>query len=117
VQRTWLKRLGIVAAIAVVTLFADGCSSSRDTSKLSRAQQQATGAEATRAQRTDAEVASLLAGIPQRGNILGNPRATVGVQYFADLECPYCRRFTLGVLPSLIQGYVRRGKLKIVTAR
>jgi protein-disulfide isomerase len=60
-----------------------------------------------------AEVASLLAGIPQRGNTLGDPRAPVAVQYFADLQCPFCRRFTLGTLPSLIRNYVRGGKLKI----
>jgi protein-disulfide isomerase len=113
VQRTWLKQLGIVAAIIVLILFADGCSSSQGSSRLSRAQPQVTGAGAAHGQRTDAEVASLLAGIPQRGNILGNPKAPVTVQYFGDLECPSCRRFTLGVLPSLIQSYVRRGNLKI----
>jgi protein-disulfide isomerase len=106
-KRTWIEQLGIVAAIviaaAVVTLLADGCSSKQGTSTLSRAQ----------AQRTDAEVRSLLAGIPQHRNILGDPKAPVTLQYFADLECPYCKRFTLGVLPSLIQSYVRRGNLKI----
>jgi protein-disulfide isomerase len=97
----------------VVILFADGCSSSRGTSKPSSTQAQATGAEGPQAQRRDAEVTSLLAGIPQHGNVLGDPKAPVTLQYFADLQCPYCRRFTLGVLPSLIQNYVRRGKLKI----
>ena len=60
-----------------------------------------------------AEVSSLLAGIPQRGNTLGDPNAPVAVQYFADLQCRFCKRFTLDTLPSLIQGYVRGGKLKI----
>ena len=60
-----------------------------------------------------AEVASLLAGIPQRGNTLGYPKAPVIVQYFADLQCPFCKRFTLGTLPSLIRKYVRDGRLKI----
>ena len=62
---------------------------------------------------TDAVVSSLLAGIPQRGNILGDPKAPVTVQFFGDLECPYCKQFTLQVLPSLIENYVRSGKLKI----
>ena len=35
------------------------------------------------------------------------------VQYFGDLQCPACRLFTLSVLPSLIERYVRSGKLKI----
>jgi protein-disulfide isomerase len=102
-----------VIAIVVVFLFADGCSSSQETSTPSSTQAQATGIGGTQAQRTDAEVTSLLSGIRQRGSILGDPKAPVTVQYFGDLECPYCRRFTLRALPSLIQSYVRRGKLKI----
>jgi len=60
-----------------------------------------------------AEVVSLLAGIPQSGNTLGNPRAPVTLQYFGDLECPFCRKFTLTVLPSIIRHWVRGGSLKI----
>jgi protein-disulfide isomerase len=37
----------------------------------------------------------------------------VTLQYFADLECPICKDFTLGALPSLIEHWVRTGKLKI----
>jgi protein-disulfide isomerase len=101
-----------------VILFADGCSSSQATSKLGSTRAQATGVEGAQAQRTDtqrtdAEVTSLLSGIPQRGSILGDPKAPVTLEYFADLQCPYCRLFTLSVLPSLIQRYVRRGKLRI----
>jgi protein-disulfide isomerase len=59
------------------------------------------------------EVAALLGGIPESGNVLGNPAAPVTMQYFGDLECPICRDFTLGALQSLIPTYVRSGKLKI----
>ncbi len=58
-------------------------------------------------------VTSLIGGIPQSGNVLGNPNAPVTLQYFGDLECPICKAFTLGVLPTLIPKYVRTGKLKI----
>jgi cytochrome c biogenesis protein CcmG/thiol:disulfide interchange protein DsbE len=64
-------------------------------------------------QTTDAAVSSLLRGIKQRGNTLGNPKAPVTVQYFGDLQCPACKLFTLAVLPSLIERYVRSGELKI----
>jgi len=109
----WLKPLRIVAGLvggAIVLIAIAGCGSSKlGTAKPSRAQAQSNGAERSAA----AEVTSLLAGIPQRGNTLGDPRAAVTVQFFGDLQCPYCRLFTLKLLPSLIQGYVRRGKLKI----
>ncbi len=35
------------------------------------------------------------------------------MQYFGDLECPYCQRFTLTALPNIIQNEVRTGKLRI----
>jgi protein-disulfide isomerase len=58
-------------------------------------------------------VATLLKGIPQSGNVLGNPKAPVTLKYFGDLECPICKEFTLGAFPSLIEKYVRPGKLKV----
>jgi protein-disulfide isomerase len=58
-------------------------------------------------------VTKLLAGIPQNGNTLGDPKAPVTLQYFGDLECPICKEFTLGALPGVIEKYVRTGKLKI----
>jgi protein-disulfide isomerase len=67
----------------------------------------------TKANAAQKEVISLVSGIPQSGNVLGNPKAPVTMQYFGDLECPVCQRFTLGALPSLINNYVRTGKLKI----
>jgi protein-disulfide isomerase len=60
-----------------------------------------------------AEVTSLLAGIPQNGNTLGDPKAPVTLQYFGDLECPICKQFTEGALKPLIEKYVRTNKLKI----
>jgi protein-disulfide isomerase len=60
-----------------------------------------------------AEVTALLQGIPQNGNTLGNPKAPVTMEYFADLECPICKDFTLGALPHLIEKYVRQGQMKI----
>ncbi len=59
------------------------------------------------------EVTALLDGIPQKGNVLGSPTAPATLVYFGDLECPICKEFTLGALPTLIQKYVRTGKLKI----
>ena len=44
---------------------------------------------------------------------LGSPTAGVTLEYFADLECPFCRDFSLEVLPSIIQRWVRSGDLRI----
>jgi protein-disulfide isomerase len=59
-------------------------------------------------------VNTLLAGIPQQGNTLGNPNAKVQVTEFGDLVCPICKDFALGAEKQLIQNDVRSGKVKIV---
>jgi protein-disulfide isomerase len=59
------------------------------------------------------ETAALLAGLAQSANALGSATASVTLQYFGDLECPFCRDFTLEVLPSIIERWVRSGDLRI----
>ena len=69
----------------------------------------------TEANATVTAVNQLLAGIPQSGATLGNPKAPVTMTYFGDYECPICQEFTLqGGFPQLVQNEVRRGKVKIV---
>lgn len=60
------------------------------------------------------ETAALLAGIPQNGITLGNPKAPVTFVEFADLQCPFCREYTTTVMPQLITRYVQSGKMKMV---
>jgi len=106
VRRTRLSLLGIVVAVVVagivVVLIASSGSGERHIKPGS--------AEATAA---SSEVTTLLAGIPQNGNVLGRPTAPVTLQYFGDLECPVCRAFTIGALPSVIGKWVRGGELKV----
>jgi protein-disulfide isomerase len=60
-----------------------------------------------------AKVEAILSGTTQKANVLGSPTAPVTLQYFGDLECPVCAQFTLGALPTIIQKWVKTGKLKI----
>jgi protein-disulfide isomerase len=62
-----------------------------------------------------ATVQSLLAGIPQSGARLGDPKAPVTMTYYGDLECPICQDFTLnGGFPQLVSNDVKAGKVQIV---
>ena len=60
------------------------------------------------------QVAQLLDGIPQTGSTLGNPKAPVTVTEFADLQCPFCREYTVNQFPSIVGKYVKTGKVKMV---
>ncbi len=59
------------------------------------------------------ETGALLADIPQSANALGSATAPVTLLYFGDLQCPFCRDFTLEVLPSIIERWVRADDLRI----
>jgi protein-disulfide isomerase len=105
-RRTRLTQLGVVVAIVVVVIVGIAIATGGGKSKTVKSGTPQANANA-------AEVTALLHGIPQNGNTLGDPNAPVTLRYYGDLECPICKEFTLGALPSLIQKYVRTGKLKI----
>ena len=50
-----------------------------------------------------------LAGVPQHGTVLGDPRADVQVIEYADLQCPICRSLSIDIAPDLISQVVRKG--------
>lgn len=56
------------------------------------------------------EVDQLLAGIPQKGMVLGDPSAKVTVLEFGDLQCPVCKGYSEEVLPQVIENRVRSGE-------
>jgi protein-disulfide isomerase len=63
--------------------------------------------------RSAGRIATLFAGLPQHGALLGSPTAPVTLQFFGDLECKEARQFVLGALPILIRKWVRGDVLRI----
>jgi len=57
---------------------------------------------------------SLFAGLDQQGAALGSAKAPVTLLEYADLQCPYCAQWSRDALPTLVENYVRTGKLRIV---
>jgi protein-disulfide isomerase len=57
---------------------------------------------------------SVLAGVPQRGDTLGNEDAPATMYVYEDPQCPYCKEWALGTFPTVVRKYVRTGRLKLV---
>jgi protein-disulfide isomerase len=60
------------------------------------------------------ESSSFLAGVPQHGDTLGRPDAPATVYVFEDPQCPYCRDWSVGTLPSVVGTFVKTGRAKLV---
>jgi protein-disulfide isomerase len=99
-RRTQLIVIGAFAAIIVVVLVAISAGGGDDTDEGDAAS-------------NGAEAASLFNGIAQSGTTLGDPDAPATLTEFADLQCPFCAEFARGVLPTLVDEYVRPGELAL----
>ncbi len=107
-RRTRLTQLASVVAVVVVAIVVILVATSGGGGS---AKKVAPGSKA--AGQTEKAVTALVGGIAQSGDTLGSPTAPVTMQYFGDLECPICKDFTLGALPTLIKKWVSTGKLRI----
>jgi protein-disulfide isomerase len=104
-RRTRLTQLGIVAAVVVVAIIVILIATGGGSKKIPTTSHERN--------KVVNEVTALVGGIPQNGNVIGSPTAPVTIQYFGDLECPICQKFTLAALPTVINKWVRTGKVKI----
>ena len=46
--------------------------------------------------------------------IIGNPDAEISIIEFSDFQCPFCARFHIQTLPSILEEYIDEGKVKLV---
>ena len=56
---------------------------------------------------------SLFAGIPQSGDTVGKASAPATMLVFEDPQCPYCQQWNLDTLPTVVDQFVRTGRLKL----
>lgn len=56
---------------------------------------------------------ALIAGIPQKGTVLGNSAATVRMLQYEDLQCPVCKKYTDDAFPAIVEEYIRPGRVKL----
>jgi protein-disulfide isomerase len=59
------------------------------------------------------EASALIDGIPQDRAVLGSSKAKVTMIQFEDLQCPICRRYQAEGFPTVVDEYVRPGKVKL----
>jgi protein-disulfide isomerase len=95
--------VGAAALLAVVLILVAGKSSSTTTTT--------TNAAGTTTTATSA--ASLFAGIPQQGNTLGKASAPATLIVYEDPQCPFCRQWNVQTLSTVVNQFVRTGKLKL----
>jgi protein-disulfide isomerase len=55
----------------------------------------------------------LFEGIPQSGLILGRASAPVKMEMFIDVQCPICQRYEVDSLPTIVNKYIKTGKVKL----
>ncbi len=109
------RSLGIAIAAAglvAVALIAGSILFTRDSGEDTVATTTATPTDTAPTDTADGAVA-LVAGIPQKGTILGSPEATVRMLQFEDLQCPICKKYTESVFPAIVEEYVKPGRVKI----
>ena len=95
--------VGAAAVLAVVLILVAGSSNSA-----ADATSTATTATGT------ANATSLFAGIPQHGSTLGKATAPATLVVYEDPQCPFCRAWNTQTLPTVIDQFVRTGKIKLV---
>ena len=93
--------VGAAALVAVVLIVASSGGSDSSTTTTTAA----AGSPTTKA---------LFAGIPQQGDTIGGPGAPATLTVYEDPQCPYCQQWNLNTLPTVLDTFVRAGRVKLV---
>jgi protein-disulfide isomerase len=59
------------------------------------------------------EANGLFKGIPQNGQVLGDPKAPIEMMMFIDVQCPVCQNYEVTNLPTVVKNYIRTGKAQM----
>jgi protein-disulfide isomerase len=100
--------LAVAAVIVVVAVVVSSGGGGNNAGSRASSVEKATGAIPGQT-----ESSQMLTGVKQNGIFLGDPKAPVRFVEFADLQCPFCREYSLNTLPVLVQDYVRQGKVRM----
>jgi protein-disulfide isomerase len=60
-----------------------------------------------------AQASTLFDGIQERDGVLGDPDAPITLTEYVDLQCPVCATASKDTLPTIVDDYVRTGKVKL----
>jgi protein-disulfide isomerase len=110
--------VALVAAVAVAAFFAGSYFSSTDSDMLTRSEfQQAISNLESKIEGN--QPASQQAPQPVRISLdddpmRGDPDAPITIVEFSDFQCPFCARFHVQTLPSIIEEYIAEGKVNLV---
>lgn len=96
-RRLQILGTGLVAAVAVIAIAAIVSTSSNGAPS--------DGAALARSTVVD--------GVPETNGVLGDPKAPVTITEYVDLQCPICAEASKTTLPTLIDDYVKTGKVKL----
>ncbi|MFZ8908033.1 MAG: DsbA family protein [Nitrosopumilaceae archaeon] len=110
--------VALVAVVAIAAFFAGSYFSSMDSDTVTRSElQQAISrleAKMESNQPTPQQAPQPLRISLDDDPIRGDPDAPITIVEFSDFQCPFCARFHVQTLPSILEEYIAEGKVNLV---
>jgi protein-disulfide isomerase len=94
---------GLAIVVVVVVIFVAGSGGGGSDTTTTTAATSGSGAEAQ----------TIFKGVPQQNDYIGDPSAPATMTVYADPQCPFCKQWDVDTLPTVMQNYVRTGKLRL----